>query len=99
MSTSPATEPVYRHLEYRLGSNYRKMFIKGRRIRASVVDGTIHGPEPMSPEEFARDYQVPLEAVHEALDYVARNRALISEQRAREGADVRARGLVCPRRS
>ena len=99
MSTSVASEPVYQHLEYRPGSNYREMFIKGRRIRASVVDGTIHGPEPCTPEEFARDYQVPLEAVHEALDYVARNRALISEQRAREAADDRARGLDRPRRS
>jgi hypothetical protein len=99
MSTSTPTEPVYHHLEYRPGSNYREMFLKGRRIRASVVDGTIHGPEPCAPEEFARDYQVPVAAVHEALDYVARNRTLISEQRAREAADIRARGLDRPRRS
>ena len=99
MSTSTQTDPVYYHLEYRPGSNYREMFIKGRRIRASVVDGTIHGPEPCTPEEFARDYQVPLEAVHEALDYVARNRDLIKQQRDREAADIRARGLDRPRRS
>ena len=63
MSTSPTTDKVYQHLEYRPGSNYREMFIKGRRIRASVVEGTIHGPEPITPEDFARDYQVPPEAV------------------------------------
>jgi uncharacterized protein (DUF433 family) len=99
MSASTTPEPVYQHLEYRPGSNYREMFIKGRRIRASVVDGTIHGPEPMTPEEFAQDYQVPLEAVYEALDYAARNRELIRQQREREAADIRARGLDRPRRA
>jgi hypothetical protein len=33
----------------------------------------VHGPDPYTPEEFARDYGVPLEAVREALDYVANN--------------------------
>lgn len=98
MSTSPTPEPVYQHLEYRPGSNYREMFLKGRRIRASVVEGTIYGPEPITPEEFARDYRVPLEAVHEALDYAARNQELIRQQRDREAADIRARGLDRPRR-
>jgi uncharacterized protein (DUF433 family) len=99
MSESTPTDRVYQHLEYRPGSNYREMFLKGRRIRASVVDGWIHGPEPMTPEEFAQDFQVPLEAVYEALDYVARNRELIRQQRDREAADIRARGLDRPRRS
>ena len=98
MSESTKTDRVYEHLEYRPGSNYREMFIKGRRIRASVVDGTIHGPEPITPEEFAQGYQVPLEAVYEALDYVSRNRELIRQQREREAADIRARGLDRPRR-
>ena len=99
MANSPTMDPVYRHLEYRPGSNYREMFIKGHRIRASVVDGWIHGPEPMTPEEFAEDFQVPLDAVHEALDYVARHQELIREQRDREAADIRARGLDRPERS
>jgi uncharacterized protein (DUF433 family) len=97
MGTSTTPGPLYQHLEYRPGSNYREMFIKGRRIRASVVEGTIHGPEPITPEEFAQDYQVPLEAVHEALDYAARNQELIRQERDREAADIRARGLDRPR--
>jgi|SRR5262249_6755274 len=98
MSTT-TTQTTYQHLEYRPGSNYREMFLKGRRIRASVVDGWIHGPDPITPEEFARDFQVPLEAVHEALDYVARNRALIEQDRDREAADIQSRGLDRPARS
>src|SRR3954470_18704726 len=91
MSSTTATH--YQHLEPRPGSNYRQLFLKGRRIRAAVVDEAIRGPDPCTPEEFARDYQVPLEAVHEALEYVARNRSLIEQERDREAADIRARGL------
>jgi uncharacterized protein (DUF433 family) len=90
------TGPHYQHLEPRPGSNYRQWFLKGRRIRAAVVDEAIHGPDPRTPEEFAQDFQVPLEAVLEALDYVARNRALIERERDREAADIRARGLNGP---
>ncbi len=53
----------YQHLESRPGSNYRQLFLKGRRIRAAVVDEAIHGPDPRSREEFAVDFRVPLEAV------------------------------------
>ena len=73
------TEKQYQHLEPRPGSNYRQLFLKGRRIRAAVVDEVIHGPDPRSAEEFAREYQVPLEAVLEALDYVAANQASLSK--------------------
>jgi uncharacterized protein (DUF433 family) len=62
------TETHYQHLEPRPGSNYRQLFLKGRRIRAAVVDEAIHGPDPFTPEEFASEYQVPLEAVLEALE-------------------------------
>jgi uncharacterized protein (DUF433 family) len=99
MSSTTKTEPTYQHLEYRPGSNYREMWLKGRRIRASVVDGWIHGPDPMTPEEFARDFRVPIEAVHEALDYVVRNRDFIAQERDREAANIRARGHNRPQGS
>jgi uncharacterized protein (DUF433 family) len=90
------THTQYLHLESRPGSNYRQMFLKGRRIRAAVVHETVHGPDPLTPEEFADDYGVPLAAVQEALDYVARNLPLIEQERDREAADVRSRGLDHP---
>jgi uncharacterized protein (DUF433 family) len=96
MATSTATH--YQHLELRPGSHYRQMFLKGRRIRAAVVHEAVHGPDPYTPEEFAREYGVPLEAVREALDYVANNRSLIEAERDREAADVRTRGLDRPAR-
>jgi len=90
------TETQYHHLEPRPGSNYRQLFLKGRRIRAAVVDEAIHGPDPFTPEEFASEYQVPLEAVLEALEYVARSRPLIEQERDHEAAKLRARGLDRP---
>jgi uncharacterized protein (DUF433 family) len=94
MATKAQTQS--QHLEPRPGSNYRQFFLKGRRIRAAVVDEAVHGPDPCTPEEFAHDYQVPLEAVLGALDYVARNRPLIEQERDREAASIRARGLGGP---
>ena len=61
-----------------------------------MVDEAIHGPDPRSPEEFSRDYQVPLEAVLEPLEYVGQNRPLIEQEREREAAKLRARGLIGP---
>jgi uncharacterized protein (DUF433 family) len=90
------TETQYQHLEPRPGSNYRQLFLKGRRIRAAVVDESIHGPDPFTPEEFAVEYQVPLEAVLEALDYVAQNRPIIEQERDHEAARLHARGLDRP---
>jgi len=90
------TETHYQHLEPRPGSNYRQLFLKGRRIRAAVVDEAIHGPDPFTPEEFAEEYQVPLEAVLEAVEYVAQNRPLIEQERDHEAASLKARGLDAP---
>jgi len=91
------TETHYQHLEPRPGSNYRQLFLKGRRIRAAVVDEAIHGPDPFTPEEFASEYQVPLEAVLEALEYLAQNRPLIEQERDHEAARLHARCLDGPR--
>jgi hypothetical protein len=88
------TQGQYPHLEARPGSNYRQLFLKGRRIRAEVMYHAVHGPEPRTPEEVARDFEVPLEAVLEAVDYVERNPAIIQADREREEAKLRARGLL-----
>jgi uncharacterized protein (DUF433 family) len=96
MATPTVTQ--YQHLEPRPGSSYGQLFLKGRRIRAAVVHEAVHGPDPYTSEEFAREYGVPLEAVREALDYVASDLPLIEAEWDREAADVRARGLDRPPR-
>jgi hypothetical protein len=44
------TETQYQCLEPRLVSNYRQFLLKGRRIRAAVIDEAVHGPDPFTPE-------------------------------------------------
>ena len=80
----------YEHLEARPGSNYRQLFLKGRRIRADMVYQDIHGPDGYTPEQWASNYGIPLEAVLEALDYVERNQPIIQADRARDEARHRA---------
>ena len=80
-----AAATQYRHLEPRPGSSYRQLFLKGRRIRAAVVYETVHGPDRYTPEEFASEYGVPIDAVCEALDYAASNLPLIEAERKARG--------------
>ena len=73
MTTSTATK--YLHLEPRPGSNYRQLFLKGRRIRAAIVHEAVHGPDPYTPEEFerarAKKNPLVLEALHQGVDLLA----------------------------
>ena len=63
-------DPVaYKYLQpKRGGSNYRQLFVLGR-IRAEVLYRETVGPELLPAEEVAREYQVPVEAVLEAIDF------------------------------
>ncbi len=86
----------YRFLEPRPGSNYRQLFIKGRRIRAEVIYRQTVGEDPRTPEQVADDYEIPLEAVQEAIDYCTHNEDLLRQERERGFARLRALGLDKP---
>jgi uncharacterized protein (DUF433 family) len=88
----------YRFLEARPGSNYRQLFLKGKRIRAEVLYRETVGLEPRTPEQVAEDYGVPLEAVLEAIDYCQRNPDVLREDWEREEANVQADEAVRPPR-
>jgi hypothetical protein len=82
----------YKHLQpKRGGSNYRQLFVNGR-IRAEVLYRETVGQEPLTSEEVAREYNVPVEAVREAVDYCLKNQELLDQERAREEAWIRATG-------
>jgi hypothetical protein len=81
----------YQYLRSKPGSNYRQLFVNGR-IRAEILYRETVGPEPLTPEEVAREYAVPVEAVLEAIDYCLRNRELLDAERAREEARIKAAG-------
>src|SRR5438309_3970554 len=81
---------TYKYLRPKPGSNYKQLFYG--RIRAEVLYRETVGREPLSPEEVAREYDVPLGAVLEAIDYCSKNKELLDAERAREEAQIRAEG-------
>src|SRR5688572_25355298 len=81
---------TYLHLQPKPGSNYKQLFCG--RIRAEVLFRETVGQEPLTPEEVANQYHVPLEAVLEAIDYCSSHQALLDAERARESQRIAAAG-------
>ena len=87
-----AEQIQYKHLTPKRGSNYRQLAVNGR-IRAEIIYRETVGLEPLTPEEVAREYSIPVEAVHEAIDYCRRNKEILDADRAMEETSIKARGL------
>lgn len=91
----PTTQ--YKHLERDPKSSYRQLSIKGRRIRARTLYGLyMSAEEPMTPAEIAEGYQLPLEAVMEAIAYCQSDPVEIRQDFAFEEAIMEARGMNDP---
>src|SRR5262249_46821825 len=80
----------YRFLKPKRGSRYQQLFFG--RIRAEVLYRETVGTEPLSPEQVAREYNVPVEAVLEAIDHCLINKDLLDAERAREDAHIKSAG-------
>ncbi len=80
----------YKFLTPKRGSNYRQLFFG--RIRAEVFYRETVGTEPLTPEEVAREYGVPVEAVLEAIDYCTKNKDLLDAEREREDERIKKAG-------
>lgn len=50
-------------------SSLKQLSIKDRRIRARTLYGLTVGEDAMTPEEVAESYNLPIEAVREAIEY------------------------------
>jgi uncharacterized protein (DUF433 family) len=73
------------------------LFIKGRRIRARTLYGLyMSAEEPLTPEEIAAEYDLPLEAVKEAIAYCQSNPPEIADDFPREEALMEATGMNDP---
>lgn len=80
----------YEYLRPKRGSRYRQLFFG--RIRAEVLYRETVGSEPLTPDAVAREYNVPAEAVREAIDYCVKNKDLLDAERAREDEKITAAG-------
>ena len=77
-------------------SCYRQLFVKGTRIRARVLYGWYACAEPMSAEEIAAEFGLPVEAVNEAIAYCQASPPELQEDYAREAALREATGMNAP---
>lgn len=90
------TETKYLYLAPNPKSTYKQLFVKGTRIRARVLYGWYAGEEPMTPDEIAGEYNLPVEAVKEAIVYCESNPPELLEDYAREEALMEATGMNDP---
>lgn len=91
-----AVSTAYTFLEPRPRSHYRQLWVKGRHLRAEVLYRLTVGAEARTPAEIAEDYDLPVEAVHEAIAYALDHPALLEAERAREGTRLQYLGLDHP---
>jgi uncharacterized protein (DUF433 family) len=94
MSTNPTD---YTYLARKPKSVYKQLFVKERWISARTLYGMYAREEsPMTPEEIAADYDLPLEAVQEAIAYCESNPPELTDDYAREEAVMEAAGMNDP---
>jgi uncharacterized protein (DUF433 family) len=87
----------YKYLERNPKSNYKQLFVKGTRVRARILYGHyMSEEEPMTAEEIAADYGLPVEAVREAIAYCDTDPVEIREDFAHEEAIMEATGMNDP---
>ena len=68
MSASPSV--TWQYLAPNPKSCYKQLFVKGTRIRARVLYGMfMSADEPLTREEIAAEFNLPLDAVNEAIAY------------------------------
>ena len=95
MIQPPST--TWQHLAADAKSCYKQLFVKGTRIRARVLYGMSRSAEdPMTPDQIAADFSLPLEAVNEAIAYCQGNPPEIAEDFEREERLMRASGITEP---
>jgi hypothetical protein len=80
------------YLAPKTGSVYRQLFVKGRNIAARTLYGAfMSDAEPRTAEQIARDWDLPLSAVREAIAYCQSNPPEIHDDWRREQANIAAR--------
>jgi uncharacterized protein (DUF433 family) len=88
---------TWTYLERDPKSAYKQLSIKGRRIRARILYGLfVSDEEPMTVEQIASEYALPLEAVKEAITYCESDPPELHEDYERERRSMEALGINDP---
>ncbi len=92
-----STSTTWRYLAPNPKSCYKQLFIKGTRIRARVLYGMfMSAEEPMTPEQIATEFNLPVDAVQEAIAYCRGNPPEIAQDFEREKRLMQASGMNDP---
>jgi uncharacterized protein (DUF433 family) len=93
----PDPHTTWKYLAPNPKSAYKQLFLKGHRIRARDLYGMyMSAEEPMTPAEIAADYDLPFEAVEEAIAYCQADPPEIKEDFEREERIMEATGMNDP---
>ena len=88
------TPHVWKYLERRPGSSYRQLCIKGKRIWAwTLYCEFMNEKEPRTPQQLAADFEIPLEAVQEAIAYCQSDPPELREDLRKDDLLAQATGM------
>jgi uncharacterized protein (DUF433 family) len=88
---------TWKYLAPKLNSSYKQLFVKGRNIRARTLYGRFMSEEePMTVEEIAADYDLPVQVVQEAIAYCQTNPPEIEEDFRADEKLMEATGMNDP---
>jgi uncharacterized protein (DUF433 family) len=94
---SDTTATTWKHLAPNPKSAYTQLFVSGTRIRARVLYGMfVSEEEPMTPQQIAAEFNLPIEAVHEAIAYCQADPPEIKKDFEREERLMEASGMNDP---
>jgi uncharacterized protein (DUF433 family) len=97
VTMNPSTSTTWQYLAPNPNSCYKQLFVKGTRIRARVLYGMfMSADEPMTAEEIAGEFNLPLEAVKEAIAYCQSKPPEIAQDFEREERLMQASGMNDP---
>jgi len=86
-----AAEITYKYLEPRAHQWRKVLWIKGRNMHVWHLLATMLR-EGETAQQTAKNFDLPVEAVLEALDYYQRNKALVDAEADEEGQRLQAKG-------
>jgi len=79
----------YRYLVPDYWSSYKGLFLKDKRkLRAEWIYFETVGEDARTPEQVAADFELPLEAVLEAIHYCEHSEEFLRQERERELAQI-----------
>ncbi|MDJ0600175.1 MAG: hypothetical protein QNJ37_15210 [Crocosphaera sp.] len=90
--TNQPTKTEWQYLEPRSDSWRNQLYIKGRRLRAFTVWMDMRVNE-LTPEEVSENKEIPLAAVHEAIEYCNNNQDLLEQEAQCERFYLEEKGI------